>query len=156
MMRPERPSENFIWDEVVTTENRLIDNSLPEHLEANAIHCAERWEVIRKLGGNKPIYPTSWFRCEELNTAIGGSPTSDHMQALAIDGTHHVLSVTDFFILIYMNREMVRYRQLIWEFGRWVHCSFNPPGVSPGTPQTLVIKTRGNYLPYHPGMKFFS
>lgn len=76
------------------------------------------------VGG--PLYVSSFFRCEALNTAIGGSRTSDHRFGRAIDidadpyGGKTNKQVFDFI------RENLEFDQLIWEFGTdtnpaWVH-----------------------------------
>lgn len=53
----------------VTNLNALTDNVL---------------DPLREAYG-KPIHVNSGYRCEELNKAIGGSPTSDHMNGCAAD-----------------------------------------------------------------------
>lgn len=53
----------------VTNMNALIDHVL---------------DPLREAYG-KPITVNSGFRCEALNKAVGGSPTSDHMNGAAAD-----------------------------------------------------------------------
>ena len=63
-----------------------IDNSLPDELEQAAKdYCVNCFEKVRVVLGNQKINIHSGFRCETLNTALKGSPTSDHMKANAMD-----------------------------------------------------------------------
>jgi hypothetical protein len=80
-----------------------------------------------------PILISSGYRSKELNTAIGGSLTSQHCQGEAIDidmdgaGT---ISNADVFNYI---KDELNFDQLIWEFGDlknpdWVHVSYESTG----------------------------
>jgi hypothetical protein len=73
-----------------TALDRGIDNDLPIELLANARATASMLERIRShlsdlKGSTVPILIQSGYRSEALNRAVGGSPRSDHMQALAAD-----------------------------------------------------------------------
>lgn len=73
-----------------TAQAQGIDNDLPIELLANARATAAMLERIRSyLSDLKvstvPIIVQSGYRSEALNRAVGGSPRSDHMQALAAD-----------------------------------------------------------------------
>lgn len=78
-----------------------------------------------------PITITSGFRCHQLNTIVGGSPTSQHKTGEAADITFKDKTRnTDLFIYI---RDHLPYDQLIWEKGtddypQWVHVSFSRTG----------------------------
>src|SRR6478609_7140834 len=75
-----------------------IDNSPnAEQLEAMKYVASEIFDPVREYV-NGPLNASSFFRCHELNTAIGGSSTtSQHMRGEAIDidadtfgyGTNH-------------------------------------------------------------------
>lgn len=92
--------------------------------------CNEILEPVRaKL--NVPLYISSGYRCERLNSAIGGSRSSQHCygQAADIEIYHKTLTNKDLFDLCV---EMIRsgeitVGQLIWEGGedipQWVHIS---------------------------------
>lgn len=92
---------------------------------------AERcFEPARKWR-NKPIAVNSFFRCPELNKAVKGSSTSQHMKGEAIDmdaGTN-----ADNKKLYEWCKANLVYDQLIWEYGDeagpdWVHISFSAAG----------------------------
>lgn len=73
-----------------TALDRGIDNDLPIELLANARATAAMLERIRShlsdlKGQTVPIIIQSGYRSPALNRAVGGSPRSDHMQALAAD-----------------------------------------------------------------------
>jgi hypothetical protein len=85
------------------------------------------FEPLRSYVGG-PIKINSFFRCEELNTAIGGSSKSQHCkgQAIDIDDTFGRSSNAEMYEFIKNN---LNFDQLIWEFGdeenpAWVHVSY--------------------------------
>lgn len=87
-------------------------------------------DPLREKWG-KPINVNSGFRSKELNTAIGGSKTSDHMNGNAADIT--VGSRIENMKLFKLIQEMkLPFDQLIFEKGNravgpdWVHVSYNP------------------------------
>ena len=74
---------------------------------------------------NHPIQITSGYRSVALNTAIGGSPSSQHTKGLAADfvapGFGSPRSICE---TIAGNDELIGFDQLIFE-GQWVHVSFS-------------------------------
>jgi len=62
-----------------------IDNSLPVNLLENAVHTCQQLEKIRAILGNNPLIITSGWRTPTLNKAVGGSASSDHATARAVD-----------------------------------------------------------------------
>ena len=68
-----------------TTANRLgIKNEpTPEHI-ANLKELMEVLDEIR-AGWGGPLHVNSGYRCEKLNTVVGGSKTSVHMIGYAAD-----------------------------------------------------------------------
>lgn len=126
----------------------------PEHIE-NFKKLAENiFEPIRKHFG-VPIMISSGYRSKALNTAIGGSLTSQHCSGEAIDidmdGTAN--GVTNKMVFDYIKSNL-NFDQLIWEFGTkdapdWVHVSFESTGKQ--RKQILrAIKSGGKtaYQPY--------
>ena len=80
-------TEHFSLSEVEHSETakRLgIDNSVPDGLISNVKRMCERLEQVRELFG-QPIMISSFYRCPELNTKVGGSKTSAHMDGRACD-----------------------------------------------------------------------
>ena len=115
------------------TAQRLgIENKPGAYEVKNARDLAYHvFEPLRKWVGG-PIRINSFFRCPELNKAIGGSKKSQHCygQAMDLDDTHGFKTNAEMFNYIKDNLE---YDQLIWEFGTdenpdWVHVSYVGPG----------------------------
>lgn len=113
-----------------TADRRGIDNRLPKELLPNVQALVDNvLDPLREAYGN-PVRVTSGYRCPALNKAVGGSPTSDHMQARAADVTAG--SRKENRRLFYLVQELgLPFDQLIWEKGNsegpdWVHVSYRP------------------------------
>lgn len=111
------------------TAKRLgIDNYPPSDvLDKMRVTAENVFEPLREHFG-EPIYISSFYRCEALNKAIGGSSKSQHChgEAIDIDDIYSRAKNSDFFDFIKYN---VDFDQLIWEFGDdnnpdWVHVSY--------------------------------
>ena len=111
-----------------TAIRRGIDNTPNDEQLSNMELIAEKvFEPLRKWVGG-PIKINSFFRCPDLNKAIGGSRKSQHCQgqAIDIDDTYKVVANSDMYSYIKNNLD---FDQLIWEFGdddnpNWVHVSY--------------------------------
>jgi hypothetical protein len=138
-----------------TAKRKGISNEpTPEHLENFKKLAQNIFEPIRKHFG-VPIHISSGYRSKALNTAIGGSLTSQHCSGEAIDidmdGTAN--GVTNKMVFDYIKSNL-NFDQLIWEFGTkdapdWVHVSFESTGKQ--RKQILrAIKSGGKtaYQPY--------
>ena len=93
-------------------------------MEAVAKHI---FEPLREWVGG-PIKINSFYRCEELNRAIGGSSRSQHCEGRAIDLDDTFGYKTNAEMFEYIRRNL-SFDQLIWEFGddknpAWVHVSY--------------------------------
>ena len=115
-----------------TTATRKGLANKPNQFElANMKLLAEEvFEPLRKWVGG-PIRINSFFRGPELNTAIGGSKTSQHCkgQAVDIDDTFGRMTNAEMYHFI---KEHLDFDQMIWEFGdddnpNWVHVSYVSP-----------------------------
>ena len=112
----------------VTAIRRGIDNTPnDEQLDNMELVAEEVFEPLRSWVGG-PIKINSFFRCPELNKAIGGSSKSQHCkgQAIDIDDTFGRATNAEMYHFI---KEQLNFDQLIWEFGdddnpNWVHVSF--------------------------------
>lgn len=125
-------SEHISLKEAIrsNTAKRLGIDNMPnnETLVTMQITAEHIFEPIRNKF-NEPIYISSFYRCPELNTAIGGSTRSQHCkgEAIDIDDVYSKATNADFFNYI---KESLEFDQLIWEFGNdeqpdWVHVSYN-------------------------------
>ena len=111
-----------------TAMRRGIDN-IPNNEQLNNMRllAEEVFEPLRAYVGG-PIKINSFFRCPELNKAIGGSSKSQHCkgQAIDIDDTFGRMTNAEMYHWI---KEHLEFDQMIWEFGSdenpdWVHISY--------------------------------
>ena len=115
----------------ITSIRKGIDNTPNNEQLKNMELIAENlFEPLRDYVGG-PIKINSFFRCPELNTAIGGSKTSQHCkgQAMDIDDTFGRMTNAEMYHFI---KEHLDFDQMIWEFGDdnnpdWVHISYVSP-----------------------------
>ena len=112
-----------------TTAIRLgIDNTPNDEQLNNMELISEKiFEPLRKWVGG-PIKINSFFRCPDLNKAIGGSSKSQHChgQAMDIDDNYGKATNAEMYHWI---KENLDFDQMIWEFGDddnpdWVHVSY--------------------------------
>ena len=112
----------------ITATRRGIDNTPgDDQLHFMEIIAEKIFEPLRKWVGG-PIKINSFYRSPELNTAIGGSKTSQHCkgQAMDIDDTLGKATNAEMFNWI---KENLDFDQMIWEFGdddnpNWIHVSY--------------------------------
>ena len=87
-------SEHFTLGEVTKTRVKTADGNIPSHVAIeNLRNICENWlEDLRYshntlYGGtaDEPIIITSGYRSPEVNRAVGGSPTSNHLTGCAVD-----------------------------------------------------------------------
>ncbi len=111
------------------TAQRLgIDNTPSDYALSNMEQVARKiFQPLREWVGG-PIRVNSFYRCEELNKAIGGSSRSQHCEGRAIDldDVHGYKTNAEMFHYIKKN---LSFDQLIWEFGDeenpdWIHVSY--------------------------------
>ena len=125
-------SDNITYKEALhsNTAKRLGIENVPDEFtfETMQITAEHVFEPVRKHF-NEPIYISSFYRCEELNKAIGGSSKSQHCkgEAIDIDDVYSKATNADFFNYI---KDKLEFDQLIWEFGDdespdWVHVSYS-------------------------------
>jgi len=111
------------------TATRLNIDNVPRDLDLiNMKTIAEEvFEPLRKFVDG-PIAINSFYRSPKLNSAIGGSTSSQHCIgcAIDIDDTYGCKTNAEMFEYIKCNLD---YDQMIWEFGDdnnpdWVHVSY--------------------------------
>ena len=130
-------SEHLDLSEVIrseTAKRKGISNMpIEAHIE-NFKKLAEHiFEPIRNHF-NVPIHISSGYRSKELNTAIGGSLTSQHCsgEAVDIDMDGSSNGVTNKMVFEYV-KDNLEFDQMIFEFGDannpdWVHVSYETSG----------------------------
>ena len=124
-------SKHITYKEATRSATALrlgIENKPSEYELQNMELIAEKvFEPLREAVGG-PIKINSFFRCEELNKAIGGSSRSQHCQGRAIDIDDVYGYVSNSYMYYYI-KDNLDFDQLIWEFGTdtepdWVHVSY--------------------------------
>jgi hypothetical protein len=86
-------SEHFTLGELCKTSVKTADGNIPSHAAINNLkNLCENWlEDLRyshnTLYGDKdePVIITSGYRSPEVNKAVGGSTTSNHLTGCAVD-----------------------------------------------------------------------
>lgn len=132
-------SKNITWDEATISPTALrlgIKNEPNEAQYTAMVMVAEMcFEPLRKWYG-KPIKINSFFRCDELNKAVGGSKTSQHVSGHAIDMSAGSKEENE--KLFNWAKDNLEFDQLINEYDfSWVHISYVP---NKNRKQILVIK----------------
>lgn len=97
--------------------------------EANLINLVNNvLDPLRERYG-KPIIVNSGYRCPALNSAVGGSKTSDHLKGMAADITGG--SKTENKKLFQLAKELnLPFKQLIDEKNfSWIHISYDQNNV---------------------------
>lgn len=108
-----------------TATAKGIDNTPTPEVEKNLTLLVENvLDPLREIYG-KPITVNSGYRCPELNKAVGGSKTSDHVKGFAADITGGSKEENErIFNIIKHN---FHFKQLIDEKGfSLVHVSYDP------------------------------
>ena len=111
------------------TATRLgIDNTPgDDQLHFMEIIAEKVFEPLREWVGG-PIKINSFYRCPELNKAIGGSATSQHCKGQAMDIDDALGRATNAEMFNWI-KENLDFDQMIWEFGdddnpNWIHISY--------------------------------
>lgn len=117
-------SPHFSLAELTATSTGFQNN--PDSIELSNLRVvAFCMEHVRRLLGNKPIIVTSGFRSAIVNAAVGGTASSDHRLAWAIDFKHSRLSGLEAAKMI--AESPLQFDQLILERkNTLIHLSFNP------------------------------
>lgn len=91
-----------------------------------------------------PINVSSGYRSPQLNAAIGGATSSQHLKGEAADISAGAKTAE----LFYLIRDRLPFDQLIWELGtdarpEWIHVSYKQNGTNRG--QVLRYWDNGTY-----------
>lgn len=149
-------TENFSLHEMTKSETALrldLDNT-PEddHLENLKALCENVLQKVRDHYG-KGVKVNSGFRHPRVNSAVGGSTTSDHCKGMAADIEIPGIANADLAQWIVDNCE---FRQVILEFytpgipdSGWVHVAYNP---ADNKKQVLTAMKENGKTVYKPGL----
>lgn len=143
-------SKHFELAEFVVSETAArqgIDNQPSDQVIANLSGLCEKILEPLRVHLARPVIITSGYRSVELNQAIGGSNTSQHMTGKAADII--VPEITPFDLCTLIESMNLPYGQLINEFGRWTHISLKTSGK---TQQTLTAYRDNHQTIYEAGL----
>lgn len=114
---------------------KIINEPSPSQLEAMKVVAVMLFEPLREWYG-KPIKINSFFRCDTLNTAVGGAKNSQHAKGEAIDISAGSKEENK-KLFDHVKANFV-FDQLINEYDySWVHISYK---VGMNRNQTIIVK----------------
>lgn len=83
--------------------------------------CVNVLQPLREII-SVPIFINSGFRSFDVNAAVGGKFNSQHLEGKASDFIVPSMNLVDVFNIIL---QKLSFDQLIYEFGKWIHVSWN-------------------------------
>ncbi|MCX6175381.1 MAG: D-Ala-D-Ala carboxypeptidase family metallohydrolase [Ignavibacteriales bacterium] len=83
--------------------------------------CVNILQPLREII-NVPIFINSGFRSFDVNAAVGGRFNSQHLEGKATDFVVPSMNLVDVFNIVL---QRLSFDQLIYEFGKWIHVSWN-------------------------------
>ena len=118
-----RLSKDFILSELTDTDTGLPNVPGQEEIRNLKLLVQKVLQPARNKFG--VINVTSGYRSPEVNSAVGGSATSDHVHGRAAD-----IQCEDMATVFNYIRKYLPFKQLIWEFGTdsqpgWIHVSYD-------------------------------
>lgn len=116
-------SQHFTCAEASHSDRAIAegwDNTLPSIYFSNAQNLAKYVLELIRLHYGKPFSPSSWYRSQKLNDAIGGAHGSQHTIGQAADIT--IPQVSNMALAEYIKANL-DFDQLILE-PSWVHVSY--------------------------------
>lgn len=111
-----------------------------------------RDELTKHYGKDMPIVTSSGYRPKWLNTMIGGSKTSDHIEGLALDCNALYLPTYEFVEFIRDRIHLFPVQQLIYEYGEWVHISAPRLAHDPKRQVLTAVKNKAGKTVYLNGL----
>jgi len=116
-------SENFTLVELTHTDTGIANNPSQGEINNLKLLVQKVLQPVRDKFG--VVNVTSGFRSLLVNSAVGGSATSDHVHGRAAD-----IQCEDMSAVFNYIRKQLHFKQLIWEFGtdaqpKWIHVAYD-------------------------------
>ena len=116
-------SENFTLAELTHTDTGIANNPSQGEINNLKLLVQKVLQPVRDKFG--VVNVTSGFRSPLVNSAVGGSATSDHVHGRAAD-----IQCEDMAAVFNYIRKKLPFKQLIWEFGtdaqpKWIHVAYD-------------------------------
>ena len=140
-------SNSFTLEELTHSEIAIrkgIDNTPTEEQIVNLTELAMALDRVEILLGF-PLTINSAFRSTKVNIAVGGSPTSAHLQGYAADFTCKAFGTPLDICRKIAEADSIPWDQIIHEYKAWCHLS-----VDPRIRKMLLTKNAG--MPYMEGL----
>lgn len=137
-------SEYFKWEEfAVSSAHPELVRPVPPSLQKNVVKLVRgTLDPMRRILG-RPIKILSCYRPHSLNVAVGGSPTSQHVLAEAVDFT--TLRIQSVFESMFSRIPQFPVGQVIYyPEQRFIHCAL--PSVRYPTPSYHVHLPKFGYV----------
>jgi len=120
-------SANFTLNELTVTNTALPNVPATGQLENLKQLVEHVLQPLRNIYG-QPVHVTSGFRSPQVNSRVGGAPSSQHTRGEAADLV--CFNNAELFRIV---RNYLPFDQLIWENGDdlepdWVHVSYKASG----------------------------
>lgn len=121
-----------------------ISNIPPADVLPAIQHTATRMDTLREFL-ETPVHVDSWYRCPELNRALGSKDTSQHVKGEAVDWISPKFGTpTEIAIALSKRMEDFHIDQMILE-GTWIHTSFNSDPDAVPRYEILTLLAAGGY-----------
>lgn len=118
-------TKNFCLDEFIISQvaERHGYKNEPNDTQIKNLSylCENVLQPLREII-NVPIFINSGFRCFDVNVAVGGRFNSQHLEGKAADFVVPSKNIVDVFNIVLHEYSS---DQLIYEFGKWIHVSWN-------------------------------
>ena len=134
-------SPHFTLGELTRSSSHPEIYNIPSHVHIDNLKRVCTWlEVLRSEWnrlygeGDDPIIITSGYRSKELNRAVGGVATSNHLTGCAVDirvaGKEQLLRYA-VILLDYADHTKLDFDEILLEHGKngviWLHFAVRPP-----------------------------
>lgn len=120
-----RLSDNFFLNEFTISQEAerhgYRNEPNEKQIENLKLLCKNVLQPLREFIG-VPIFINSGFRSFDVNAAVGGKFNSQHLEGKAADFIVPSMNLIDVFNII---MQKLSFDQLIYEFGKWIHVSWN-------------------------------
>ena len=117
---------NFLISELIKSDiaikyniNNMPDINALDNMLNLIFYCLQ--PLRDKL--NQPIIITSGFRNSKINKLVKGKSNSQHLKGQAVDFIVRGMTINQ--IIEFIRNSKIEFDQLINEYDRWVHISFN-------------------------------
>jgi len=148
-MSKNKLSKNFAVSEILVSKDHpeLIQDYVPttQELLIAQVLALSILQPIRDEFGVTNIL--SWLRPEPLNTAIGGSKTSDHILGAAADFYVSDKSLDRIYQSIFENKNIPYKQMILYPDHGFIHISCNTP-ISNYRHRDSKVKKGNNYIDY--------